>query len=71
MCPYYIFDMINDNVKEFIENRTNISSIVIPYHLKIYSSPYSNTKTVKKTLYSDKFLAINHYIKKKHMHKIG
>lgn len=71
MCPYYIFDMINDNVKEFIKNSTNVSSIVIPYHLKIYSSPYSNTKAVKKTLYSDKFLAINHYIKKKHMHKIS
>ena len=71
LCPYYIFDMINDNIKEFIENNTNVSSIVIPYHLKIYSSPYSNTKAVKKTLYSDKFLAINHYIKKKHMHKIS
>lgn len=71
LCPYYIFDMINDNVKEFIENSTNISSIIIPYHLKIYSSPYSSTKAVKKTLYSDKFLAINHYIKKKHMHKIS
>jgi hypothetical protein len=63
--------MINDNIKEFIENSTNTSSIVIPYHLKIYSSPYSNTKPVKKTLYSDKFLAINHYIKKTHMNKIS
>lgn len=71
LCPYYIFDMINDYVKDYLDNCGNSSSIIIPYHLKVYSSPYSNTKPLRKTLYSDRFLAINHYIKKKYMHKLS
>ena len=47
----------------------NKSSILIPYHIKSYTSMFS-TKPVEKIVYSDRFRAINYYIKKHHIHKL-
>lgn len=66
--PYCISDLINEKILEFIENDENVSCIVIPYHLKLYNT--YNSKPLPKTLYSERFHAINHHIKKYHMNKI-
>ena len=46
------------------------TNIVIPYHLKLYTG-YGSAKPSLKTLYSEKFYAITHHIKKYHINKIS
>lgn len=69
MVPWAIYDYIELEFREWFLHEKNISSIMIPYHLKSYTS-YGTSKTVDKVLYSDRFRAINYHIKKYHLHKL-
>ena len=67
--PTYIVTYINDILEYYLTNDYNTSSIVIPFHLKLYSG--YNQKSMVKTLYSERFHAINHHLKKYHIDKIS
>lgn len=67
--PTYIIAHINDTLENYLINDHNKSSIVIPFHLKLYSG--YNQKSIVKTLYSERFHAINHHLKKYHIDKIS
>ena len=67
--PTYIIAHINDTLEYYLTNEYNTSSIVIPFHLKLYSG--YNQKSMVKTLYSERFHAINHHLKKYHIEKIS
>ena len=67
--PTYIIAHINDTIEYYLTNDYNTSSIVVPFHLKIYSG--YNQKSMVKTLYSERFHAINHHLKKYHIDKIS
>ena len=69
MVPWQLYDYLENELKEWFLDEKNISSIMIPYHLKSYTS-YGSSKTVDKVLYSDRFRAINYHIKKYHLHKL-
>jgi len=56
-----LFDKWIDNLTTLYDNSEECS-ILLPYHIKCYS--YSTTNKQIKTIYSERFLAINHYIKK-------
>jgi len=68
MMPYPIYDYINQKTKNFFFDE-NVSSIMIPYHIKSYVV-YGATKSMEKVLYSDRFYAITYHIKKHHLHKL-
>jgi len=68
MLPYAIHDHIVNSITDFILNE-DISIIMIPYHTKSYTSFGSQT-SINKVLYSNRFHAINYYIKKHHMNKL-
>ena len=65
MIPHsWIFIFQTEFMKYFHFNfHSNESSIFLPYHTKIYAT-YAG-KTVQKTHYSERFLAINHYLQSK------
>lgn len=67
--PTYIVSYINDTLEYYLTNDYNTSSIVVPFHLKMYSG--YNQKSMVKTLYSERFHAINHHLKKYHINKIS
>lgn len=68
MVPYSIYISIeNSLIKRFFDE--NESSITIPYHIKTYNG-FSSVKAIEKTLYSNRFRAINYHIKKNHLHKL-
>lgn len=68
MVPYSIYISIeNSLIKRFFDE--NESSITIPYHIKSYNG-FSSVKPIEKTLYSNRFRAINHHIKKYHLNKL-
>lgn len=67
--PMFIKTRFSNLVEEFFADDANNSSIIIPYHFKRYSG-YGQTKGIYRTLYSSRFHAINHHIKKYHMEKI-
>ena len=67
--PSYIIAHINDTIEYYLTCDYNTSSIVIPFHLKVYSG--YNQKSMVKTLYSERFHAINHHLKKYHIDKIS
>ena len=67
--PSYIIAHINDTIEYYLTSDYNTSSIVIPFHLKVYSG--YNQKSMVKTLYSERFHAINHHLKKYHIDKIS
>lgn len=67
--PSYIIAHINDTIEYYLTSDYNTSSIVIPFHLKVYSG--YNQKSMVKTLYSGRFHAINHHLKKYHIDKIS
>jgi len=66
--PIYLIAHINNTLEYYLKNDYNTSCIVIPFHLKIYSG--YNQKSMVKTLYSERFHAINHHLKKYHIDKI-
>jgi hypothetical protein len=67
--PCYIISYINDTIEHYFTTHYNTSSIFIPFHLKVYSG--YNQKSMVKTLYSQRFHAINHHLKKYHIDKIS
>ena len=69
IIPYSCHEYIENEFKTWFFDLNNEASIIIPYHNKMYSGGFSN-KPVEKTLYSERFQAINHYILKSQMHKL-
>ena len=69
MVPWQIYNYIEIELKEWFLDEKNISSIMIPYHLKTYTT-FGSSKPIDKVLYSDRFRAINYHIKKNHLHKL-
>ena len=67
--PYSCHEYIENEFKTWYFDLNNEASIIIPYHIKNYSSGFSS-KPVEKTLYSERFQAMNHYILKSQMHKL-
>ena len=70
LIPRSILKIIECKVQDFFTSDYYNTSIVIPYHNKVYTT-YGNVKPVVKTQYSEKFFAINHHIKKYHINKIS
>jgi hypothetical protein len=68
IIPYSVYHNIEDEFNVWFLNE-DIASITIPYHIKRYFS-YGSTKPIEKILYSNRFRAITHHIKKYHLHKI-
>ena len=66
--PYPLYDYIEGKFKEFFLQK-NECSITIPYHIKSYVG-FGCNKSIDKVLYSNRFRAINHHIKKHHLHKL-
>jgi hypothetical protein len=62
MVPIHVYDYIERKLEIFLQEKTDECEIIIPYHTKKYSCT-SGTKTITKTLYSERFLALNHYLK--------
>jgi len=63
---YYLYKCIPiqslmDKLELYLYYNSEECAIVLPYHIKSYS--YSSTNKQTKTIYSERFLAINHYIK--------
>jgi ATP-dependent 26S proteasome regulatory subunit len=69
IMPYSCHEYIENEFKIWFFDLNNEASIIIPYHIKTYSSGFSS-KPVEKTLYSERFQAINHYILKSQMYKL-
>jgi len=69
MIPWQVYDYIEIQIKEWFLDEKNICCIMIPYHLKTYTT-YGSSKTIDKVLYSDRFRAMNYHIKKYHLHKL-
>jgi len=62
MIPSRIYDFVNTNIDTFFEQIKDECIIIIPYHIKTYSCSIG-IKSITKTTYSDRFLALNHYLK--------
>lgn len=69
MIPYSALNYMEDEFKKWFFDENNESSIIIPYHIKMYSAGFSS-KSIEKTLYSERFRAINYYIIKNHLHRL-
>ena len=69
MIPYSLREYFENSFKEWISNDNSDSYIMIPYHIKKYSV-YGSATPIEKILYSNRFSAINYYIKKNHMDKL-
>lgn len=69
LIPYHLHEYLENEFKVWFFDLNNESSIIIPYHIKTYSGVFS-TKSIEKTLYSERFRAINHYVIKTHLHKL-
>lgn len=69
MVPYSALNYIEEEFKQWFFDENNESSIIIPYHVKMYSGGFS-AKSIEKTLYSERFRAINYYIIKNHLHRL-
>lgn len=61
IIPIHVYDYIERKLEIFLQEKTDVCSIIIPYHTKTYS--YSIGKSITKTLYSERFIALNHYLK--------
>jgi len=68
MIPFQVYEYMEMKFMEIVW-KENISSILVPYHIKSYTS-FGASKPFEKVLYSDRFRAINYYIKKYHLNKI-
>lgn len=63
VIPINFYDYIENRIYKYFEEGKDECSIIIPYHIKKYTGGGFGTKTVSKTLYSERFLALNHYLK--------
>ena len=68
--PRPLIKSLEQNIEDFFTCDCYNTSIVIPYHIKLYLG-YGSVKPTNKTLYSERFFAITHHIKKYHMEKIS
>lgn len=62
MIPNHIYDYIERRLETFLQEKRDDCEIIIPYHTKKYSCSIG-LKSTTKTLYSERFLALNHYLK--------
>jgi SpoVK/Ycf46/Vps4 family AAA+-type ATPase len=62
LIPNNIYDYIERKLEKFLQEKTDECAIIIPYHTKKYSCSIG-IKSIIKTLYSERFLALNHYLK--------
>ena len=69
MIPYSALNYMEEEFQKWFFDENNESSIIIPYHIKTYSGGFSS-KPIEKTLYSERFRAINYYIIKNHLHRL-
>jgi ATP-dependent 26S proteasome regulatory subunit len=69
MIPYPVMSYIEIQFKEWFLDENNESSIIIPYHTKMYSGGFTS-KPIEKTIYSERFRAMNYYIMKNHLNKL-
>jgi hypothetical protein len=69
MIPYSALSYIEDEFKRWFLDENNECSIIVPYHVKMYSGGFT-PKPIEKTLYSERFRAINYYIIKNHLHRL-
>jgi hypothetical protein len=58
ITPYSVRDYFENKFKNFIMNDNSDSYIMIPYHIKKYSS-FGSSTLIEKILYSNRFSAIN------------
>ena len=63
ILPYPWIVSIKISLSQFLQINRNESSIFLPYHIKTYGT-YSG-KSIQKIHYSERFLAINHYLRSK------
>lgn len=70
LTPRVIIENIENKIQDFLTNDYYNTNIIIPYHVKLYTG-YGGVKPIKKTLYSEKFFAITHHVKKHHVNKIS
>jgi len=61
IIPYRVYNYIEDKIDVFLNEMPDECTIIIPYHNKTYSC--FGGKSMTKTLYSERFLALNHYLK--------
>lgn len=62
MIPNNVYDYIEKRLELLLQEKIDECSIIIPYHTKKYSCSVGIKSTIK-TLYSERFLALNHYLK--------
>lgn len=68
--PLPIRKLINEIIEDFFTCDYYNTNIIVPYHVKLYFG-YGAVKPTNKTLYSQRFFAITHHIKKYHIEKIS
>ena len=68
--PLPIKKLINEIIEDFSTCDYYNTNIIVPYHVKLYFG-YGAVKPTNKTLYSHRFFAITHHIKKYHIEKIS
>ena len=64
--PLPIKKLINEIIEDFFTCDYYNTNIIVPYHVKLYFG-YGAVKPTNKTLYSQRFFAITHHIKKYHI----
>ncbi len=69
LIPRSIINIIEKRIQEFLTEDYYSTNIIIPYHMKVYTG--YGSKPILKTLYSERFFAITHHIKKYHIHMIS
>ena len=62
MIPIHVYDYIEKRLELLLHEKTDECAIIIPYHTKKYMCSIG-IKSTTKTLYSERFLALNHYLK--------
>jgi ATP-dependent 26S proteasome regulatory subunit len=62
IIPIRVYDYIENKLYTYLQEKTDDCEIIIPYHTKKYSCSIG-IKSTTKTLYSERFLALNHYLK--------
>lgn len=70
IIPRPIMNLLDEIIEDFFTSDYHNTNIVVPYHVKLYLG-YGSVKSTNKTLYSERFFAITHHIKKYHMEKIS
>ena len=72
IIPYCIREYFENKITGWVLNETSESEsyIIIPYHIKKYAS-YGSSTQIEKILYSNRFSAVDYYIKKYHMNKLS